>query len=164
MNIIELKERTDLAQDVKLTRVYAVFQEFLAEIKTRKFPNQFIEAVNRDIEEINLSSKTDFALRDLIRAKMKNIVMLLKQNHNIALENYYRNKGLSIAMFLGLYPLLLLILNGAVLPAIGVFVATIGMAVIGINFGDRKDKKAFEEGRQLKMKTTFFTYSYGAKK
>jgi hypothetical protein len=187
MNIIELKERTGINNDVKLGQFFAVFQEFLNEIKGRDWNNQSIEAVkrdeeviNRDIEDINSSSYTGNALKNLIRYKIANITMILHQNHNVVPKNYYRNRWIMNGTFLGyliIWPILVTLDYGLNISAENIFIfraiGSLGVAfflgypiggMIGAYLGKIKDKEAFEEGRQLRLRSNFFTYSYETEK
>ena len=53
MNIIELKERQDISENIKLSRKYAQLGNFLKELKKKELPLTVIESVNNDIEAIN---------------------------------------------------------------------------------------------------------------
>ena len=53
MNIIELKERKDISENIKLSRKYAQLGNFLKELKKKELPLTIIESVNNDIEAIN---------------------------------------------------------------------------------------------------------------
>ena len=53
MNIIELKERQDISENIKLCRKFAQLGNFLKELKKKELPLTVIESVNNDIEAIN---------------------------------------------------------------------------------------------------------------
>ena len=46
MNIIELKERKDISENIKLSRKYAQLGNFLKELKKKELPLTVIEFVN----------------------------------------------------------------------------------------------------------------------
>ncbi|MCZ8227918.1 hypothetical protein [Flavobacterium sp.] len=148
MHIIELKERQDISENIKLSRKYAQLGNFLKELKKKELPLTVIEAVNNDIEAINSIPQTESGLTKSVTQKQAKIIKLLEKELKIVPINYYRNLwtalglsvfGLPIGSIFGLT-----FRNGGLL-GIGL---PIGM-LIGIVVGLQMDKKAFEEGRQL---------------
>jgi len=123
MSIIELKEKEDISENLKLNRIYIQFQELLKEVRKRELPHRIIEFVNQDIEEINSTSLIGNELRKLVKQKQTKIIKLLEKELKIVPKGYYKKLWL-----------------GLVNPA------------IGSALGSRMDKKAFEEGRQLDVK------------
>jgi hypothetical protein len=53
MNIIELKDRQNLSDDSKLSRIYIQFGELLNQLRKKNLPQNIIVVVNQDIEELN---------------------------------------------------------------------------------------------------------------
>ncbi|MCL2028427.1 MAG: hypothetical protein FWG79_08085 [Bacteroidales bacterium] len=170
MNIIELKEKPNISNDVKLDRIYAVFQNFLEELRKRDWSNHPIEAVNRDaeainrdIEKINSSSYTSNALRNLLKYKLGNIIMILRQNHKVVPQNYYRNQW-TILTVIPLCPFILWITTTTTMndwiPSVIISMGLIVAFIIGRSVAKNKDRKAFEEGRQLNIASNFWSYTY----
>ena len=148
MNIIELKERKDISENIKLCRKYAQLGNFLKELKKKELPLTIIESVNNDIEAINGIPRTEFDLTISVTQTQRKIIKLVEKELKIVPKNYYRNLwtalglsvfGLPIGSIFGLT-----FRNGGLL-GIGL---PIGM-LIGMLVGSQMDKKAFEEGRQL---------------
>ena len=153
MNIIEIKERQNISDDIKLSRIYNQLGELLKELREKELPPEVIKSINQDIEELNFTILTGIELRRLVKQKQTKIIKLVEKELKITPKNYYRNLWLVLGMSLG--------------SGIGVFIATsignmgllgigipIGM-VIGIAVGTAMDKKAFEEGRQLNIEVKY---------
>jgi len=128
MNIIELKERQDISENIKLSRKYAQLGNFLKELKKKELPLTVIESVNSDIEAINGIPRTEFDLTISVTQTQRKIIKLVEKELKIVPKNYYRNLWTTLGM--------------------SVFGLPIG-AAFGIFVGSKMDKKAFEEGRQL---------------
>lgn len=148
MNIIELKDRTDLANDFKLNSFYAQFGSLLNELRKKQLNEELIKSINALIETINASSATGNDLRKLIKQAQTSILKQVEKEHKIVPKNHYRNLwmllgftafGLPIGVAFGLS------VGNIGLMAIGL---PIGMA-IGSAIGASMDKKAVAEGRQL---------------
>ena len=153
MNIIELKEKQNISDNIKLSRIYGQLGELLKELREKALPHEVIKSINQDIEELNFTILTGNELRKLVKQKQTKIIRLVEKELKITPKNYYRNLWFVLGMSLG--------------SGIGVFIATsignigllgigipIGM-VIGIAVGTAKDKKAFEEGRQLNIEVKY---------
>ena len=150
MNIIELKEREGISENAKTSRVYDQFRKLMNELMKKELPDNIIEFVNQDIEEINSTSLTDKNLRKLVRQKQAKILKLLEKELKVVPKNHYRNLWLAVGMSAIGVPIGVIygiIMNNMAFLGIGL---PIGMAV-GMVLGARMDKKALEEGRQLDM-------------
>jgi hypothetical protein len=146
MKIIGLEERQ--TDDIKTIRALAQLAAYLQELRKKSLPHHIVEAVNLDIEEINVSSESNSKLRKLIIQKQTRIIALVEKELKIVPRNYYRNQWIPMGMNLFGLP-------AGVAFAISIgkmgFLA-IGLPVgiaIGYAIGSGLDKKAFEEGRQL---------------
>ena len=148
MNIIELKERQDISENIKLSRKYAQLGNFLKELKKKELPLTIIESVNNDIEAINGIPRTEFDLTISVTQTQRKIIKLVEKELKIVPKNYYRNLWTTLGMSVFGLPIGsifgLTFRNGGLL-GIGL---PIGM-LIGMLVGSQMDKKAFEEGRQL---------------
>lgn len=148
MKIIELKERQDISDNIKLNISYIQLSEFLRELKEKDIPSKIVESINLDIGELNATSISGNELSKLIRQKQTRIIKLVEKELKIVPKNYYRNLWLAIGMSAFGLPLGVafgLSMGNIGLLAIGL---PIGMA-IGTAVGSGMDKKAVEEGRQL---------------
>ena len=154
MNIIELKERQDLSADTKTNRIYIQFGEFLNQLRKKNLPQNIIESVNQDIEEINASSSTGDDFRKLVKQKQTKIIKLLEKELKVVPKNYYRNMWLALGM--SVFGLPLGVAFGVSIGNIGLLGVglPIGMA-IGSAIGSGMDKKALEEGRQLNIEIKY---------
>ncbi len=148
MTIIDLKERTDLANDMKLGSIYAQFGVLLNELRKKQLNEDLIKSINAFIETINASSVTGNDLRKLVKQAQTAILKQVEKEHKIVTKNHYRNMwmllgftafGLPIGVSFGLS------VGNIGLMAVGL---PIGMA-IGAAVGSSMDKKAVAEGRQL---------------
>lgn len=148
MHIIELKERQDSSENIKLSRKYAQLGNFLKELKKKELPLTVIEAVNNDIEAINSTPQTESGLTKSVTQKQTKIIKLLEKELKIVPKNYYRNLWTALGMSVFGLPM------GA---ALGLSIGNIGLLgiglpigmLIGMLVGSQMDKKAFQEGRQL---------------
>lgn len=148
MKIIELKKRQDMTISPKLDAVYTQFNALVDELNTRGLPDSTISAVNKEIEEVNTTTKVSNNMRRFILKKQARIMRLIEKEHKIVPKNYYRNLWLTLGMSAFGIPI------GA---AIGASVGNMGLIAIGLPIGmsvgmaigARMDKKALKEGRQL---------------
>ncbi len=148
MHIIELKERMDISEDVKMSRIYIQFQELLKELQKKELPNAIIEFINQDIEDLNSVSLTSNEFEKLVKQKQTKIIKQIEKELKIVPKNYYRNLWLALGLCVFGIPIGIALrtsANNAGLFALGI---PIGMG-IGIALGTGMDKKAFKEGRQL---------------
>ncbi len=150
MTIIELKDRTDLASDIKLSSLYAQFGVLLSELRKKQLNEELIKSINAFIETINASTVTGNKFKKLVKQAQTAIVKQVEKEHKIVPKNHYRTLwmllgftafGLPIGMAFGLS------VGNIGLMAIGL---PIGMA-IGAAVGSSMDKKAEQEGRQLNV-------------
>ena len=149
MNIIKL-EIQDNSGDEKLNSSYAQFGELLGELNNKELPQDVIESINQDVEEINGSAFLGKDLRGLVSKKQKKIISQVEKRVKIVPKNYYRNLWLALGMTSFGLPIGVAIglsTGNMGLLAIGL---PIGLA-LGVIVGSRLDKKAFDEGRQLQV-------------
>ena len=150
MNLIELKERQDITDDIKLYGVYIQFVELLKELEKKELTHEIIESINHDLEELNSTSFTNNELRKSITQNQAKIIRLVEKECKIVPKNYYRK--LWVAQGMTVFGLPIGIAFGLGIGNIGLLALglPIGM-LIGIAVGSGMDKKAFEEGRQLNI-------------
>ncbi|RZL39643.1 MAG: hypothetical protein EOO96_00095 [Pedobacter sp.] len=154
MNINALRNRPDIANDVKLSGLYVQFEQLLKELNAKQLTPIAIDSINKDVEEINASTYAGNELRKLVKQKQTAILKLVENEFKFAPKNYYRNLwmilgftafGLPIGMLFGLS------MKNMGLMGIGL---PIGMA-IGAVVGTSMDKKTLNEGRQLDLEIKY---------
>ena len=150
MNIKELKNRQDLSPDGKPYRIYAQFGELLNELRAKDL-NQGVESlINESVDFLNSSELTGTQLTKAVKQKQAAILKKVEKEHKIVPKNYY----LLLWMLFGM--------SGIGLPlgvAFGLMIGNIGLLgiglpigmAIGLAIGALWDKKAFNEGRQLRI-------------
>lgn len=154
MNIIDLNERQDLSNDIKLKRTYDYMGELLKELKKKDLPHNIIQEVNSKVEIINVSTLTGNELRRLVKNKQTEIIKLMEKELKMVPKNYYRNLWLALGM--SAFGLPLGVAFGSIMGNMGLLALgiPIGM-VLGLVVGKRMDTKALEEGRQLEIELKY---------
>ena len=148
MNIIEPKERSDISEDVKLSKIYTRFQKLIKELKERELPDKIIETVNKEIEDINTTSLIGKELRKLTWQKQTKILGLLEKELKIVPKNHYRSIWTALGM--SVFGLPIGIIIGTIIGNMGMLATGVGLGMcIGLFLGAGMDKKALKEGRQL---------------
>lgn len=148
MELIVLIQRPQIKVHKKLDAAYSQLEKLISALLDREFPDTVVEAINKDIEALNLISDTEKSFRTQIFKKQSKIIKLLEQELKLVTKGHYRNMWLAVGMAAFGIPMgvvLGVILDNMAFLGIGL---PFGMA-IGIAVGTRMDKKAFEEGRQL---------------
>lgn len=143
MDLIELKERQDIADNIKLSRAYVQLGVLLTALRKRELPDKIAESINQDIEALNAIPLADVELRKWVKKKQSKIIKLMENELKIVPQNHYRNIGMAVGMaFFGLPIGMIFGFN------FGYMGLPMGM-VIGMALGAEMDKKAAKEGRQL---------------
>ena len=156
MEIIELQQKENIANDEKLSEQYAQIQSLLSELRERNLPDDVIGIINQKICEINSSTCNGEDLRRVIKMKQEDIlyhVVRLK----IVPKKYYKKYWFSFS-FPACVPLVALALTffndsigGRFFLILLVYIISAGVGMLITTYiGVQKDKKAFAEGRQLK--------------
>jgi len=154
MNIIELKERENISDDIKLSRIYVQLGELLKSLKKKELTPEIIKSINRDIEELNSSSLTSNELIKLVKLKQTKIIKVVEKELKIVPKNYYRNLWLILGM--SVFGIPIGVTFGTSVGNMGLL--GIGLPIgmgIGIVVGSGMDKKAFKEGRQLDIEIKY---------
>lgn len=137
-------------QNKNLQRIIVVFEAFLAELELHKIPNEIMETINSQLNEINAFNDTEKQLLKKMQKVQSTILTLLEKELQFVCQNHYRNLWMVIGM--ALFGLPLGIAFGAMLgnmAFLGIGLP-IGM-VVGLVVGTNMDKKAKNEGRQLNI-------------
>jgi hypothetical protein len=154
MEIKDLIKRPIVEQDKKLKKSYSIFENLVDELKKKKIPEEIVNPINQDIEEINSFSGSNKDLRKRISKSQSNILKLIEKELKLVPKNLYRQRWLAIGMSAFGIPLGVAFgasLGNMAFLGIGI---PIGM-VIGMAVGAGMDKKAFEEGRQLELEIPY---------
>ena len=150
MTLIELKNRQDVANDHKLSKLYTQFGELLNELKKRELPEQVILTINACVEQVNSSSLSAKELKKLVKQQQASVLKLVQKELNLVPKNYYQTLGIALGM------------SGLGVPmgvAFGLSMGNMGLLGLGlpiglglgVAIGSRLDKKALNEGRQLNV-------------
>src|SRR5690606_27084696 len=138
--------------DTPLYNMYMQLNQFLVELNKKKIPDSIVSQVNKEVDELNTIDDQNQLLKS-IKQKQSTIVNLVEKQLKIVPKNYYRNLwialgmtafGIPIGVLLGIYVNFALFALG--LPA--------GLA-IGAIVGNKLDKKALKEGRQLNVEMKY---------
>jgi hypothetical protein len=151
MSITALKKR-HLDSENPLFNKYKQLAEYLTELNKNRISNDIIYQINKEVDELNTIDDQNQLLKS-IKQKQSTIVNLVEKQLKIVPKNYYRNLwivlgmtafGIPIGVLLGIYVNFALFALG--LPA--------GLA-IGAIVGNKLDKKALKEGRQLNVEMKY---------
>ena len=148
--LIELVDRPNNSENMRLINAYIQFRELLNELNKKELTPEVIQAINQDIQELNEATLSSNDLRRLAAKKQAKIIRQVEKEMKIVPINYYRNVGLVLGLAAIGIPIGIVLGSASGnwgLLGIG---SPIGM-VIGLLFGTRLDKKALKEGRQLKV-------------
>ena len=154
MKLIELKERQDVASDLKLSKIYSQFGELLSELKMKALTQDILDFINECTENLNSSSLTGNEFIKLVKQKQVAILKQVEKQLKLVPKNHYRNLwmlfgmsgiGLPIGVTFGLS------VGNMGLLGIGL---PIGM-MIGLAIGITMDKKALSEGKQLNFESKY---------
>ncbi len=148
MIINQLKERTGLFENKRLTKTYTQFDQLLKELAKKEIPIFIIDTINQAVDEVNTSSLPENEWRRLIKKNQWNLLKLVEKELKIVPLNYYRNLWLAIGMAAFGVPIGMAMQASSESSGYLAIGFPIGM-LIGMVLGSRLDKKAFEEGRQL---------------
>ncbi|PKB15738.1 hypothetical protein [Flavobacterium sp. 5] len=154
MSLIELKERQEISENIKLSKIYVQLEKLVKELIKKELPHKIIKLINQDIEELNSISLIDNKFRKLIKQKQSKIIKLVEKELKIIPKNYYRNLWLSIGM--SAFGLPIGVTFGLSVGNIGLL--GIGLPIgmlIGIVIGLAMDKKTSEEVRQLDIEIKY---------
>lgn len=148
MELKNLLERPSIQENKKLNAAYSQLNALLLELAARDLPDQIVDSINKEIDELNAIPDDSKKLRNKIRQKQSNIVKTLEKELKIVTKGHYRNTWLAVGMAAFGIPIGLIFsisLDNMAFLGIGL---PIGLA-IGIGVGAQLDKKAEEEGRQI---------------
>ncbi len=150
MHLTQLNENPNAALSAKSNLYHTQIEYILNDLKSRDLPDYVVQSINDAVEELNATTKTEYALHKLLKKKQNDIVKLLEKELKIVPINYYRNLWMVVGM--SAFGLPLGVAFGTAMGSMGLLGIglPIGMA-IGITVGSNMDKKAHEDGRQLSV-------------
>ena len=153
MTFKELNTPAVASTDKKTAIIFSELKALLAELDTKDLKSHVTEFINKCIEEIN--AYTGPKMNRFTVQKQSAILKLIEKEHKIVPKNRYRNIwglfgitsiGIPIGVAFGIS------MGNLGLLGLGF---PIGLA-IGYVIGTRMDKKALDEGRQLKTEIKNF--------
>lgn len=136
-------------QSERLKKRILKFQQLIKALGEKEIPEQTLESVNSEIDKVN-QAQSETELTKQLQKSFRKILIISEKELNLVAKDYYRNMWLAIGMSAFGIPLGVAfgaVLNNYAFIGIGV---PIGF-VIGIAIGSKKDKEAFEQGRQLNV-------------
>ena len=148
MKVVSLKRRESAFDFPKADELYIQFNSFVDELNNRSISENTINAINREIEEINSSTESGVGMKSLILKKFAVILKLLEKEHKLVPKNYYQNNNLlkdSVVFGVPIGVVIGLITKDMALISVGMVIA---MAISFVR-GRIMDKKALKEGRQF---------------
>lgn len=150
MEIKEPPKRPGLNQNKKLVNAYNQFNGLLAELKKRELPSEIVTSINGEIEQISHTTESDKEFGKQIRKAQSGILKLLEKELKLVTKNHYRKVWMAIGV--GAFGVPFGVAFGTSLQNMAFIGAGLPIGVaIGMAVGSGKDKKAFEEGRQLDL-------------
>lgn len=150
MHLTQLNENPNAALSAKSNLYQTQIEYILNDLNGRDLPDYVAKAINAAVEELNTTTKTEYALHKLLKQKQTDIVKVLEKELKIVPINYYRNLWMMVGM--AAFGLPLGVAFGTAIGSMGMMGIglPIGM-VIGIAVGTKFDKRAHEDGRQLSV-------------
>jgi adenine/guanine phosphoribosyltransferase-like PRPP-binding protein len=148
MIIIDLDVHKHSSKSAKTSKYLSQLATMLDDLRNRDLSESLVEAINKEVNAINTTEKTDYAFYKLVVAKYQLLIKLIEKEVKLVPISYYRNLWMVVGMSAFGLPFglaLSLALGGFSFLGIGI---PIGMA-IGIGVGKGMDNKAKDEGRQF---------------
>jgi len=144
----KLIERPRISENVKVVNAYLQLAKLLNLLTIKELPEDTVELINQEIEQLNAIPDEDKYLFRKIKAKENSIVKLVENKHKIVPKNYYKKLWMVLGMSVFGIPM------GV---AFGLSIGNLGMLGIGLPIGmgigvavgTIMDNKALKEGRQL---------------
>lgn len=134
-------------QKSRLNKRVLKFQELIKALSDHEISESVLQSINDEIEKAN-QAQSESALTQQLQKSFKNILKTAEKELNLVAKDHYRNMWLALGMTAFGIPFGLALgaaVNNYGLMAVGL---PIGFG-IGIAIGNKKDKEALEQGRQL---------------
>ncbi len=136
-------------QKSRLNKRALKFQQLLKALGDKEISESVLHSINAEIDKAN-QAESESALAKQLQKSFSNVLKIAEKDLNLVAKDHYRNMWLAIGMTVFGIPFGLIF--GAALGNYG-FIG-IGLPIgfsIGIAIGTKKDKEAFEQGRQLNV-------------
>ena len=164
MELINVERIGDTAQDKKLAKAYARFEQLISEIQHKDLPQELAEKINRETRELNTFEGSSKELRKHIEKAKDRIVVLLKNTLGIVPSGYYKAYWMSMGVFVGfMIGALIGFLTGDITDMDSLIDSITDLDSVGIGlplgvlpayiYGHFADKKAYKEGRELNVES-----------
>lgn len=150
----KLIERPRISENVKAVNAYLQLSKLLNLLEIKELPEETVELINQEIEQLNAIADDDKYLNRKIKAKENNLIKLIEKKHKIVPINYYKKLWMVLGMSVFGIPM------GV---AFGLSIGNLGMLGIGLPIGmgigvavgTIMDNKALKEGRQLDIEVKY---------
>lgn len=150
MEIKRLKEREIMVQNERLKKAHVQMKNLLVVLRKKELPDAIVLFINSKVDQLNAISTSEKELKKDLKQAQASILNKLEKELKLVTKNHYRNTWMAVGM--AAFGIPLGVAFGATLgnmAFLGIGLP-IGM-VFGIAVGTNKDKKAFEEQRQLNI-------------
>jgi hypothetical protein len=142
--IDKITDISDAHQNPKVLQAINQLKELVVDLNHRALTMEIIDKINSEISLLNTS---DFS-RKSIQKTETNIFHIVETHLNLVSKGHYRRKWLALGMTTFGIPIG--VIFGLSVGNIGLLGVGLPLGLcIGIIVGNQKDKKAFQEGRQL---------------
>jgi hypothetical protein len=148
MRIKELEANLAIANNDKLKTAYLQFEKLLVELRKRELPDGIVTYINKEIEKLNSITDLSDVFKKTLKKSKGSVIKLLEKQIKLVPKKYYRNLWLSLGTGIFGIPIGFIVAKGAKNMALIGVGMPIG-SLIGAAVGERKDRKALADGRQL---------------
>jgi hypothetical protein len=148
MEFKQLQNRPEIEQSKKNKNQFDILEKLINELSKKTIPPEIAESLNKEIDQVNSFSGNNKQLNKTIIKAQSAILQLVEKELKYVPKNHYRNTWMAMGMAVFGLPIgtmFGLSMDNMAFIGIGL---PIGLA-IGISIGSSKDKKAYEEGKQL---------------
>jgi hypothetical protein len=154
ITLVDLNKNENASKSIKTSKYLSQLATLLGDVQKRDLPESLVSVINEEVNALNTTKKTDYALHKFVKAKYLHLIKLVEKEVKLVPTNYYRNLWFSVGMAAFGFPLgiaIALSLGDVSLLSLGI---PLGMA-IGVGVGKKMDKKAKIEGRQFDFEMVY---------
>lgn len=148
MIIKELEANLAIANNDKLKAAFVQFEKLLFELRKRELPDGIVASINNEIDKLNSVEGLPGEFKKALKKSKASVLKVLEKEAKLVPKKYYRNLWLSLGTGIFGIPIGFIVAKGAKNMALIGAGMPIG-SLIGAAVGERKDRKALAEGRQL---------------
>jgi zinc transporter ZupT len=154
MEIQNLKNRSEIDQNSRLSKKYVQFQKLINELINKKLNDDVVIIINDNINSINSISDLDNQFQKQLKSAQSKILKVIEKHHKLTTENHHRNIWLALGIGAFGVPI------GVIIGVITGNMAFIGIGIpigfsIGIAIGTMKDNKLKDQGKQLALEIKY---------